>query len=106
LDRKKRNEYEIAQIEEEIFHKTLSLEHFWRSAMHYLNRRETDHVEAIENYIDQKEDYFEGIRNLMQNGEAFELIDGENFEFKDILIREVAEKTSKDKVIVVAVIGP
>ena len=42
----------------------------------------------------------------MLNGDAFELIDGENLEFKDVLIKEVVARTSADKVIVVAVIGP
>jgi GTPase Era involved in 16S rRNA processing len=42
----------------------------------------------------------------MRNGEAFELIDGENLEFKGLFIKEVVRQSAEEKVIVVAVIGP
>ena len=44
----------------------------------------------------------------MLEGMAFELIDGENLEFKGLFIKEVInnKKMQTDKVIVVAVIGP
>ena len=37
----------------------------------------------------------------MRNGEAFELIDGENLEFKGLFIKEVVRKSAEEKVIVV-----
>ena len=42
----------------------------------------------------------------MKNGDCFELIDGENLEFKGEFIKGVIESSKKDKVIVVCVIGP
>ena len=44
--------------------------------------------------------------SLIGNGEAFELIDGENLEFKGQFLKTVMQQACKDKVIVVAVIGP
>jgi hypothetical protein len=42
----------------------------------------------------------------LKNGDCFELIDGENLEFKGLFIKEVIKNNSTDKVIVVCVIGP
>jgi hypothetical protein len=42
----------------------------------------------------------------LKNGDCFELIDGENLEFKGLFIKGVIESTGKDKVIVVCVTGP
>jgi transcription antitermination factor NusG len=46
------------------------------------------------------------IENQLKNGDCFELIDGENLEFKGLFIKEVIENSKKDKVVVVCVIGP
>jgi hypothetical protein len=43
---------------------------------------------------------------LLKKGDCFELIDGENLEFKGEFIKEVIESSKKDKVLVVCVIGP
>ena len=49
----------------------------------------------------------QSVENQIRNGDCFELIDGENLEFKSLLIKEFVRKVSKnDKVIVVCVIGP
>ena len=42
----------------------------------------------------------------MLNGDSFELMDGENLEFKGQFIDEVIKEAAHDKVIVVCVIGP
>jgi polynucleotide 5'-kinase involved in rRNA processing len=46
------------------------------------------------------------IGNQIKNGDCFELIDGENLEFKGLLIKEIVKVSKNDKVIVVCVIGP
>ena len=46
------------------------------------------------------------IDNLLKNGDCYELIDGENLEFKGKFIKDVIESSKKDRVIVVCVIGP
>ena len=46
------------------------------------------------------------IDNLLKNGDCYELIDGENLEFKGQFIKDVIESSKKDRVIVVCVIGP
>jgi hypothetical protein len=46
------------------------------------------------------------IQGLIDKGEAFEMIDGENLEFKGLMLKEAIGPTSQDKVIVVSVIGP
>lgn len=74
--------------------------------MHYMNKEETKNPRSIEYHTENKSHYIDKVKQLMLNGDAFELIDGENLEFKEILIKEVVQRTSKDKVIVVAVIGP
>ena len=43
---------------------------------------------------------------LLKKGDCFELIDGENLEFKGEFIKEVIDSSKKDKVLVVCVIGP
>jgi hypothetical protein len=43
---------------------------------------------------------------LLKKGDCFELIDGENLEFKGAFIKEVIDSSKKDKVLVVCVIGP
>jgi ABC-type cobalamin/Fe3+-siderophores transport system ATPase subunit len=42
----------------------------------------------------------------LKNGDCFELIDGENLEFKGQFIKEIIESSKTDKVVVVCVIGP
>ena len=62
-----------------------------------------------EDIIDKKEKKIKitnSIENQLKNGDCFELIDGENLEFKGLFIKEVVEKSKKDKVVVVCVIGP
>lgn len=46
------------------------------------------------------------IENHLMKGDCFELIDGENLDFKGYFIKEVIENNKRDKVIVVCVIGP
>jgi hypothetical protein len=46
------------------------------------------------------------IDNLLKNGDCFELIDGENLEFKGEFIKNVIESSKRDLVMVVCVIGP
>jgi polynucleotide 5'-kinase involved in rRNA processing len=46
------------------------------------------------------------ILKQIKNGDCFELIDGENLEFKGLLIKEIVKVSKNDKVIVVCVIGP
>lgn len=48
----------------------------------------------------------ESIETMMMDGQAFELIDGENLDFKGQLIQSVLTKMSDEKIFVVAVIGP
>ena len=54
----------------------------------------------------EKNKIIKSIDNLLKNGDCFELIDGENLEFKSEFIKGVIESSKRDKVIVVCVIGP
>jgi len=40
-------------------------------------------------FQNDKDQLVQSIEQLMKNGEAFELIDGDNLEFKGLLIKEV-----------------
>jgi hypothetical protein len=42
----------------------------------------------------------------LKNGNCFELIDGENLEFKGKFIKGAIKSSRSDKVVVVCVIGP
>lgn len=57
-------------------------------------------------FQNDKDQLVQSIEQLMKNGEAFELIDGDNLEFKGLLIKEVVRQAASEKVIVVAVVGP
>ena len=46
------------------------------------------------------------IKRLMETGEPFELIDGENLDFKGELIESMLEEARSHKIVVVCVIGP
>ena len=94
---------EIAKIDLEIYQKSISLEYFWRCLVFYLGK-ETD-CQTYNNII-EKSKIKNSIENLLKNGDCFELIDGENLEFKGLFIKEVIEQSKKDRVIVVCVIGP
>jgi hypothetical protein len=48
----------------------------------------------------------ESMEKLIEEGMPFELIDGENLEFKGELMSSVLSKTPDDNIFVVAVIGP
>jgi hypothetical protein len=45
------------------------------------------------------------VENQLLNGDCFELIDGDNLEFKGLLIQNIIEKRKQDSVIVVCVVG-
>lgn len=100
----KKNDERLNAINEEIFRKKISLEYFWRTVMHYIKPENTN----VEKYTKQnvKTRFNAQIERLMNNGEAFELIDGENLEFKGQIIQDTLQQAANDNVIVVAVIGP
>jgi hypothetical protein len=54
----------------------------------------------------EKNKIIKNIDNLLKNGDCFELIDGENLEFKSEIIKGVIESYNRDKVIFLCVIGP
>ncbi len=54
----------------------------------------------------EKNKIIKSIDNLLKSGDCFELVDGENLEFKGEFIKGVIESSKRDKVIVVCVIGP
>ena len=45
------------------------------------------------------------VEKQLLNGDCFELIDGDNLEFKGQLIQNIIEKRKQDSVIVVCVVG-
>ena len=45
------------------------------------------------------------VENQLLNGDCFELIDGDNLEFKGLLIQNIIENRKQDSVIVVCVVG-
>ena len=94
---------EIGKINLEIYEKSISLEYFWRCLVFYLGK-ETDCDKY--NGIIVKSKIKNSIETLLKNGDCFELIDGENLEFKGLLIKDVIEQSKKDRVIVVCVVGP
>jgi hypothetical protein len=54
----------------------------------------------------EKNRIVKSIDKLVRNGDCFELIDGDNLNFKEDFIKKVIEPSKRDKVIVVCVIGP
>jgi hypothetical protein len=48
---------------------------------------------------------FKIVENQLLNGDCFELIDGDNLEFKGLLIQNIIENRKQDSVIVVCVVG-
>lgn len=101
-ERGRKDKEALDKINDEIFRKQISLEYLWRNVMHYLSDVDT----KVTAYNQDKQNLVSKVEQLMRNGEAFELIDGENLEFKGNFIKEIIGKAEKDKVIVVAVIGP
>ena len=79
------------------------MEYFWRCIVFYLGN-ETDCDKYNNNVVKSK--IKNSIENLLKNGDCFELIDGENLEFKGLLIKDIIEQSKKDRVIVVCVVGP
>ena len=55
------------------------MEYFWRSLVFYLDS-ETE-IDTFKKKVD-KNNIVLNIDNLLKNGDCFELIDGENLEFK------------------------
>ena len=76
-ERLDKNKKELDVIRDKIYRKQISLEYFWRNVMHFMSEAGLDTVEYSENEL-----WKTRIQRLMKNGEAFELIDGENLEFK------------------------
>ena len=79
------------------------MEQFWRCLVFYLGN-DIDCLKYNNNI--EKSKVINSIENLLKNRDCFELIDGENLEFKGLFIKEVIEQSKKDKVIIVCVIGP
>ena len=90
---------ERERIKEELFRKRVSLEYFWRNAVHFMKYEK-------DKFKNQSEEHMQNIKRLIHAGDAFELIDGDNLEFKGLMIDQCIGKNSKERVIVVAVIGP
>lgn len=93
----------MQEINDDILKRSISLEHFWRCLVFYMDP-ETNFPEF--NDKSQKEMISRSIGDILKNGDCFELIDGENLEFKGKFVQEVINKNRKDKVLVVCVIGP
>ena len=55
------------------------MEYFWRSLVYY-TESDTE-IELFNNKI-EKNNIILNVDNLLKNGDCFELIDGENLEFK------------------------
>ena len=95
---------QLAEVKKEKYEKSISLEYLWRNMIHYMSGTESECKEF--NCGSTKITIVEQIDDLMKMGDCFELIDGENLEFKGLFIKEVIKKTKQDKVVVVCVIGP
>ena len=76
-ERLDKNKKELDVIRDKIFRMQISLEYLWRNVMHFMSEAGLNTVENSENGL-----WKTRIQRLMKNGEAFELIDGENLEFK------------------------
>lgn len=82
-ERLKKFHMEIAESENEIYQKSISLEYFWRCLIYYLDK-DTDFKEWNQGH--HRKSIIQCIENQLKNGDCFELIDGENLEFKGLLI--------------------
>jgi hypothetical protein len=67
------------ELKEEKRRKRISLEYLWRNAEHFLKREK-------ENFNTQSREHIMNIKRMIQGGEAFEMIDGDNLEFKEFMI--------------------
>jgi polynucleotide 5'-kinase involved in rRNA processing len=81
----------------------LTIEYFWRCLIHFLESNSECDKYRKDNV---KNKIIKSIDTLLKNGDCFELIDGDNLEFKGEFIKSVIETSKRDKVIVVCVIGP
>lgn len=97
-DQKQRQAW-IKLIEKEIRAKAISLDYFWRNVMHMMR---TEHEE----YTGSARTTCEHIKDMMVAGMPFELIDGDNLDFKGDLFQKVFTGDFREKVMVVAVVGP
>ena len=77
---------EVEKIDLEIYQKSISLEYFWRCLVYYLGK-DSDYQKY--NSPNVKNDIVLSIESQLKNGDCFELIDGENLEFKGLFIQEV-----------------
>ena len=75
--------------------------------MHFMSHAEEKDEPRLKEYRSNKAAIDESVERMMLEGAPFELIDGENLDFKGDLIQEVlAENTADKNIFVVAVIGP
>ena len=69
----------LEELKEEKRRKRISLEYLWRNAVHFLQREK-------DKFKTQSREHIMNIKRMIQGGEAFEMIDGDNLEFKEFMI--------------------
>ena len=77
----------LIKIKYEIYKKSISLEHFWRCLVFYFEQENFSFLQFNEG--DFKNMISQSMNDILRNGDCYELIDGENLEYKGDIISKV-----------------